>query len=229
MSFSTVSMSELQQLGVQYGRLIINEPVLATLASSPPPKVATEIQVLTGRLIEIYDCVNMNVSFYFSLFFLSRRNVSLMLFLCQYEAGTHMLLDAILLSLRRIASAPPLDVAIFPELPLASADGAHITNYRSGYELFLTGSIDYAVIQYEDVKDYKGALRYVSLCTFPKMVFVDRLLLPDAFRDCNTVFQLARCFFFLVEAKRKNPDRSSLASFVPEAVSQAIVLAKSTK
>lgn len=43
------------------------------------------------------------------------------------------------------------------------------------------------------------------------------------------VLKIANGCLFLVEAKCQNADRSSLASYTPEAVSQAIALMMSTK
>ncbi len=58
------------------------------------------------------------------------------------------------------------------------------------------------------------------------MEFLDRLLLPGASRD--DTFEIANGRLFLVEAKRQNLEQS-LKSCIPEAVSQAIALLKSTK
>jgi len=44
----------------------------------------------------------------------------------------------------------PRGVAIFREMRLGSTDGVQITNLLSGYEVWLTGSVDYAIIQYKD-------------------------------------------------------------------------------
>ena len=55
----------------------------------------------------------------------------------------------------------------------------------------------------------------------------ERLLGVDNSRD--DAFKLARCRLFLVEAKRLREHDSSLASHVPEAVSQAIALAQLTR
>lgn len=67
-----------------------------------------------------------------------------------------MILDAILLALAEIASAEQRNVAILPEMRIAQGDGVQIIHSVSGYELWLSGNVDYAVIEYEDVKDYKG-------------------------------------------------------------------------
>ena len=67
-----------------------------------------------------------------------------------------MILDAILLALAEIASTQTRGIAILPEMRLAQGDGVQISHPVSGYELWLSGNVDYAVIEYEDVKDYKG-------------------------------------------------------------------------
>jgi hypothetical protein len=69
-----------------------------------------------------------------------------------------MILDAVLLSLAKIASSEEtkLGVAILPEMRIAVGDGVQVINPVSQYEIWLTGSVDYAVIQYADEKDNKG-------------------------------------------------------------------------
>ena len=62
-----------------------------------------------------------------------------------------MILDAILLTVWEIASTQQRDVAIIPEMRL---DGVQISHPVSGYELQLSGKLDYVAIEYENV--YKG-------------------------------------------------------------------------
>ena len=66
-----------------------------------------------------------------------------------------MILDAILLALAEIASTQKRGVAILPEMRIAQGDGVQISHPVSGYELWLSRNVDYAVIEYEDVRDYK--------------------------------------------------------------------------
>jgi hypothetical protein len=68
-----------------------------------------------------------------------------------------MILDAVLLTLRKVASSQQRDVVIIPEMRIGHGDGVQITHPHSGYELWLSGKVDYAVIEYKNVKDYKGA------------------------------------------------------------------------
>lgn len=67
-----------------------------------------------------------------------------------------MILDAILLALAEIASTQQKEVAILPGMRIASGDGIQISHPVSGYGLWLSGNVDYAVIEYEDVMDNKG-------------------------------------------------------------------------
>lgn len=74
-----------------------------------------------------------------------------------------MILDAILLALAEIASTQKRGVAILPEMRIAQGDGVQVSNPVSGYELWLSGNVDYVVIEYEDVRDYKGEPDYQML------------------------------------------------------------------
>lgn len=69
-----------------------------------------------------------------------------------------MILDAVLLSLAKIASSEEtkLGVAILPEMRIAVEDGVQVINPVSQYEIWFTGNVDYVVIQYVDEKDNKG-------------------------------------------------------------------------
>jgi hypothetical protein len=44
-------------------------------------------------------------------------------------------------------------VAILPEMRIAQGDGVQISHPVSRYELWLSGNVDYAVIEYDDVGD----------------------------------------------------------------------------
>lgn len=71
-----------------------------------------------------------------------------------------MILDAMLLALAEIVSTEKSGVAILPEMRIASGDGVQISHPVSGYELWLSGNVDYAVLEYEDVRDHKGSFDY---------------------------------------------------------------------
>ena len=64
-----------------------------------------------------------------------------------------MVLDAILLALAEISSTQHKEVAILPGM---SISGVKISHPVSGYGLWLSGNLDYAVIEYDDVMDNKG-------------------------------------------------------------------------
>lgn len=73
-----------------------------------------------------------------------------------------MILDAVLLTLGSIVhdAHPKRGVAILPETTIGSIDwnlmGIQVKNPVSGYEIFLTGTMDYAVVRYKDCYDIKG-------------------------------------------------------------------------
>jgi len=74
-----------------------------------------------------------------------------------------MILDAVLLALAEISSTNKTGVAILPEMRIAQGDGVQISHPVSGYELWFSGNVDYAVIEYDDVRDYKGGSDYHTL------------------------------------------------------------------
>ena len=76
----------------------------------------------------------------------------------QYEPGSRMILDAVLLTLARIIydEQSKSEVAILPEMRIAPGDGVQLINPASGYKMWLSGTVDYAVIQYKDERDRRG-------------------------------------------------------------------------
>jgi hypothetical protein len=68
-----------------------------------------------------------------------------------------MILNAMLLAVVRIVQGtqPNLDITIIPKLKIASDDGIQIKNPRSSYELLLTGTIDYGVVQHDNEPNAK--------------------------------------------------------------------------
>ncbi|GLB44047.1 hypothetical protein LshimejAT787_1502310 [Lyophyllum shimeji] len=183
-TFSTVASEDLKNAGVKRKRLIFEPAKVNELTSGLTMNAEAEIADLHSRIKKIYARVNMD-----------------------YEAGSRMILDAILLALAEIASTQKSGVAILPEMRIAQGDGVQISHPVSGYELWLSGNVDYAVIEYDDVRDYK-----------------DRLLAPGGSRE--DAFEIAKGRLFLVEAKRQSLQQS-LVAYIPEAVSQAIALLKS--
>ncbi|KAF9443433.1 hypothetical protein P691DRAFT_808967 [Macrolepiota fuliginosa MF-IS2] len=180
-SFSIVSDADLEKLGVIRGRLIINNSVLKDIGQQVGSMFAEEISNLDPYLSEMDECVNMD-----------------------HEAGARMVLDAILLSLRRLTiTDKKSDVAILPEFNVTPAEGVRVSNIKDGYELYFTGSFDYAVVQYEAVDDHR-----------------DRLISPGGSRD--DVFKISNGRLFLVRSKCQALPGATLASYRAEAVSQAI-------
>jgi hypothetical protein len=69
-----------------------------------------------------------------------------------------MILDAVLLSVAKMAPTRKSShgIAIFPEMRLATGEGINITHPTSGFEIWLTGTVDYGIIQYPMEYDNKG-------------------------------------------------------------------------
>jgi hypothetical protein len=138
-----------------------------------------------------------------------------------------MILDAILIALTEIASVEQRSVAILPEMRIPRGDEVQIVHPISGYELWLIGNVNYAIIEYDNVMDNKGKSSYqppsLRDCL---MAFSDRLLAPGGSRD--DALDISKGRLLLVEAKRQSLEQS-LISYIPEAVSQAIALLKSAK
>jgi hypothetical protein len=183
-TFSTVAAEDLKKAGVTRKRLIFEPAKVTELTKGLTASAEAEIVDVHSRIKKIYARVNMD-----------------------YEPGSRMILDAILLALAEIASTQKRGVAILPEMRIAQGDGVQISHPVSGYELWLSGNVDYAVIEYEDVRDYK-----------------DRLLAPGGSRE--DAFDISKGRLFLVEAKHQSLEQS-LVSYIPEAVSQAIALLRS--
>ncbi|KAI9442459.1 hypothetical protein H4582DRAFT_1283321 [Lactarius indigo] len=181
-SFSDVSSEDLEKAGVKGERLVFTAAKITDLTNGLTMGAEAHIVDLHTRINEIYACVNMD-----------------------YAPGSRMILDAILLALRKITSTQEIDVAILPEMKITHGDGVQISHPTSGYELWLSGNVDYAVIEYEKDIDMDNH---------------NRLLGPGGSR--RHAFKIASGRLFLVEAKRQN----SLSTYVPEAVSQAIALLK---
>lgn len=79
-----------------------------------------------------------------------------------------MILDAVLMTVGRIARNmdPHLEVAIFPEMRISTHE--EVTLQNEGYEVALTGTVDYAVVQYKDEMQNKGGLpvRFIKTCFY---------------------------------------------------------------
>lgn len=77
-----------------------------------------------------------------------------------------MILDAILLAMAEISSTQKRGVAILPKMRIAQGSGVNISHPNSGHDLWLSGNVDYMVIEYEDVRDYKSKSNYQTLLVY---------------------------------------------------------------
>jgi len=182
LSFSSLSKRDLNKIGILSKRLAFRQEIINQLVENMTDKMVIEAKALCTRLAEVYNHVNMD-----------------------YEPAARMVLDAVLLS---IAKLSPSDkgIAILPEWRLTSGEGVAIRNRTTQYEVSLTGSVDYGIIQYGQDDDDR-----------------DRLLGGGNSRD--HVLKVAKGHLFLVEAKRLD-DGSRIHNFMPEAVGQALALAR---
>lgn len=147
-------------IGLIRGRLVFNHGSIAELAKNMSSDAVTESQRLHECIQEIYEYVNMDVSI---------RNILESLYRCsQFEAGSRVVLDAVLLSLGKVTSNTNYpdfrkrSIAILPEMRIGTGDGVKIVNPLTHYELWLTGSVDYAILQYVDELDNKGLLHFFT-------------------------------------------------------------------
>ncbi|KAJ7210973.1 hypothetical protein B0H12DRAFT_1157166 [Mycena haematopus] len=185
--FSSLTSKDLERLGITGQMLVLKtEGIASLLCAANVDGVPKEIESLRARLIEVYDHVNMD-----------------------FEAGSRMLLDAVLLSIAKISKERNKDasVAILPEMRITSGEGVRISNPDTKAEAWLTGNVDYGVIQYQDKDDNKV-----------------RLIGVDAVRE--GILDIADGRIFLVEAKRISDQAVSLIQHLPEAVGQAIALSE---
>ncbi|KAG5649264.1 hypothetical protein H0H81_005035 [Sphagnurus paluster] len=203
-TFSTVKLEDLKTVGVERKRLIFDDSMVMSLMDSITTEVDAEVKDLHSRVQKIYKHVNMD-----------------------FEPGSRMILDAVLLALTEIASIQQgverREVAILPEMRIAPGEGVRVVNPVSGYEIWLSGNVDYAVIAYDDVKDNKGEPHPNLTLAHLTIMFLARLLRPGGSRQ--DALLIARGQLFLVEAKRQG--ERDLSSYTPDAVSQAIALLKS--
>jgi hypothetical protein len=134
-----------------------------------------------------------------------------------------MILDAILLALAGMSSQNG-GVVILPGMRIDQGDG---TDSSHGCELWLPGNVDYAIIKYDDVKDYKGELFTYTVTIIALTLFSDRLFSGSTW----DALDISTARLFIVKVKHENRDEEDLYLFsdIPEAVSQAIGLLKSAK
>lgn len=181
----------------------------------------THIRDLDRHIREINGCDNLDVSpasISFVLFYLTHD--------LQFEAGSRMIVDAVLLTLRRISKSQDRDVAILPDLRLGHGTGVKVTNPDTGYELRLTGNVDFGVVNYENIEDYAGESEYHHT-TNCFSTFTGSLVGPGGARATASGRISHR--FCLIEAKRTSRQYEELHDHAPEAVGQAVALLKTTK
>ena len=84
-------------------------------------------------------------------------------------AGSRMLLEAVLLHLGKAIKKTDkgYSVAILPEMRLGTGHGVKIVNPLTQYEVWLTGSVDYAILKYVDEPDNKGLP-----CSSPSSIYM---------------------------------------------------------
>lgn len=94
-----------------------------------------------------------------------------------------MVIDAVLFKLQKILHGQnPVynqiyNVALLPEMKLSHKDGIKVTHPVTGYELWLTGSIDYTVIYYDRKQgDHHCESYYYSFNYFFGSTFSDQLV-----------------------------------------------------
>lgn len=183
LNFSDVKFQDLEKVGVRRKLLAFDDSKVTNLTEGLTESAKTEIMDLRLRLKKIYARVNM-------------------------DAGSRMVLEAVLLAVAEIVSNEQRGVVIVPGMKIAR-DGVSIIHPDSGEEVWLDGTINYAVVEFEDVKDNKA-----------------RLLGPGGSRGVD--LRIGKGHLFLIEAKRRSPEYN-LLDHVPEAVSQAIALLKSAR
>ena len=80
------------------------------------------------------------------------------------EPGSRMILDAVLLSIAKISAKRDASraVAILPKMRLGTGDGIMISHPISKYEVWLTGNVDYGVVQYQASTANKGLFIFIT-------------------------------------------------------------------
>ena len=129
-----------------------------------------------------------------------------------------------LLTLRKFSKSEKQDIAILPEIMLRG-DGVKVTHPATGYELWLTGNVDYGVLDYDKVEDYHGESEFYHI-TNCFLVFTASLVGSGG--ATKTAFRFTPHHMCLIEAKCSH-NLGSLYDCAAEAVSQAVAVLKSAK
>ncbi|KAN0128991.1 hypothetical protein V8E53_013141 [Lactarius tabidus] len=210
-TFSTVSPGDLMEVGVEWKHLYLVGTNISKLTKELTTDAGAQIADLNSRIEEIYECVNMDMRLALITFLFGRLTL-------QYDLGARIILDAILLALRKISSTQQRDVAIIPTMSMTTGqdDVTLISHPVSGYQLRLSGKVDYAMIDYDD----------------DEMGNMPLLVVSGGYRAARRYIENHNCLFPLVEAKYRGKgltDGPPFIDCIPKAVSQAIVMLKSAK
>ncbi|KAF9474910.1 hypothetical protein BDN70DRAFT_814932 [Pholiota conissans] len=184
-----VTAAELVNLGVVRKRLYFPPGRLTSLLKRVPPSARKDTEALDVRIFEILFNVNM-----------------------ESVCAQRMVIDAIILFLARMTRGRKIRSVVFPTMKPFPSIGVTLANPASGYEVQLTGELDYVVFNYKDARDHRA-----------------RLTGADGSKE--DAFDIAKGFFFLVQHKPQagaGDHPGSLASQMPRAVGQALALAKLT-
>ncbi|KAJ7194324.1 hypothetical protein GGX14DRAFT_378060 [Mycena pura] len=163
----------------------------------------SHIEQLCSRISRIYRHVSMRVS----------KNPS-----------ARMILDAVLLTVAEISSDGDAKrpVAIFPGMRIATGDGICLKNPTTGFEMWVTGAVDYGLCTYEQEDLRKGGVFAFFAFDLTDPLLPDRVLNGDM----DVVRLLSKSMIFLSEGKRDQDE--TLYYFMPEAISQAAALCEVT-
>ncbi|KAN0130273.1 hypothetical protein V8E53_011896, partial [Lactarius tabidus] len=184
-TLSRVSSAELMEVGVERKHLYLVDANIRKLTKELTTDAEAQIADLKSRIKEIYGCVNMDV--------------------CA-STGARMILDAILLALRKVASTQQRDVAIIPVTKTCQDDDVILISHPvSGYQLRLSDKVDYVVIDHDDEPELEH-IRESEHQTSS---------LHKSLHDLLSLLGLT--------------DAPHFVDCMPEAIRQAIVLLKSAK
>jgi hypothetical protein len=141
-----------------------------------------------------------------------------------------MIIDAILLAVAEIVSIEGRHVAILPDMIIAQGAGVQISLPSSGYELWVQGNADYAIFEYDDVRDNRCESDFFTLSPLESPPPFSARLIASGGGQGDDAFLFSKSCMFVIEAKRKTEKEFKSVGFhIPEAVSQAIAVLRSEK
>lgn len=145
--------------------------------------------------------------------------------LFQYEAASRIVLDAVLILVLKlfISRHCKRNVALLPEFTIASGAGVQIVNPKTQHKSWLTGSVDYAIVDFPKEDDSAHGKQWIIFVSHWDVDFLKARLLSSGV----DTYQLSHfnSHFMIVEAKRQ---RVSPIDHLPEAVGQAVALSELT-